>query len=150
MRRVVVTGMGMVTPLGVGVDHNWSKIIAGNSGISQITNFDVSDISCQIAGQVPDAGVEGGLQMDDFVDPRDQRKQDRFIQLGMVAAIEAVENSGWMPEDRESQITISLTDTQTAALESGRYVYDLVITDASGSKTRVVEGIATVSPSVSR
>ena len=103
MRRVVVTGMGMVTPLGVGVDHNWSKIIAGNSGISQITNFDVSDISCQIAGQVPVAGVEGGLQMDDFVDPRDQRKQDRFIQLGMVAAIEAVENSGWMPEDRESQ-----------------------------------------------
>ena len=103
MRRVVVTGMGMVTPLGVGVDHNWSKIIAGNSGISQITNFDVSDISCQIAGQVPDAGVEGGLQMDDFVDPRDQRKQDRFIQLGMVAAIQAVENSGWMPEDRESQ-----------------------------------------------
>jgi len=103
LRRVVVTGMGMVTPLGVGVDHNWSKIIAGNSGISQITNFDVSDISCQIAGQVPDAGVEGGLQMDDFVDPRDQRKQDRFIQLGMVAAIEAVENSGWMPEDRESQ-----------------------------------------------
>jgi len=103
LRRVVVTGMGMVTPLGVGVDHNWSQIIAGNSGISRITNFDVSDISCQIAGQVPEAGVEGGLKMDDFVDPRDQRKQDRFIQLGMVAAIEAVENSGWMPEDREDQ-----------------------------------------------
>jgi len=103
LRRVVVTGMGMVTPLGVGVDHNWSNIIAGNSGISRITNFDVSDISCQIAGQVPEAGVAGGLQMDDFVDPRDQRKQDRFIQLGLVAAIEAVENSGWMPEDRESQ-----------------------------------------------
>jgi 3-oxoacyl-[acyl-carrier-protein] synthase II len=95
--------MGMVTPLGVGVDHNWSQIIAGNSGISRITNFDVTDISCQIAGQVPEAGVEGGLKMDDFVDPRDQRKQDRFIQLGMVAAIEAVENSGWMPEDREDQ-----------------------------------------------
>lgn len=103
MRRVVVTGMGMVTPLGVGVDHNWSQIIAGNSGISRITNFDVSDISCQIAGQVPEADVKGGLKMDDFVDPRDQRKQDRFIQLGMVAAIEAVENSGWMPEDREEQ-----------------------------------------------
>lgn len=103
MRRVVVTGMGMVTPLGVGVDHNWSQIIAGNSGISRITNFDVSDISCQIAGQVPEADVEGGLKMEDFVDPRDQRKQDRFIQLGMVAAIEAVENSGWMPEDREEQ-----------------------------------------------
>lgn len=103
MRRVVVTGMGMVTPLGVGVDHNWSNIIAGNSGISRITNFDVSDISCQIAGQVPEAGVAGGLRMDDFVDPRDQRKQDRFIQLGLVAAIEAVENSGWMPEGREDQ-----------------------------------------------
>jgi 3-oxoacyl-[acyl-carrier-protein] synthase II len=103
LRRVVVTGMGMVTPLGSGVDRNWSQIIAGKSGISRIENFDVSDISCQIAGQVPGAAADGGLNLDDWIDPREQRKQDRFIQLGLVAACQAVQDSGWMPEDRESQ-----------------------------------------------
>lgn len=103
MRRVVVTGLGMVTPLGSGVDRNWSEITAGNSGISKIKNFDVSDISCRIAGQVPHAGQPGGLCLDDWIDPRDQRKQDRFIQLGLAAACQAVEDSSWAPRDRESQ-----------------------------------------------
>ncbi|MDA0332695.1 MAG: beta-ketoacyl-ACP synthase II [Proteobacteria bacterium] len=103
MRRVVVTGLGMVTPLGSGVDHNWSEITAGKSGISKIENFDVSDISCRIAGQVPGADQPGGLNLDDWIDPREQRKQDRFIQLGLAAACQAVEDSGWMPNDRESQ-----------------------------------------------
>ncbi|MEK9926470.1 MAG: beta-ketoacyl-ACP synthase II [Alphaproteobacteria bacterium] len=103
MRRVVVTGMGMVTPLGSGVDRNWSQIIGGKSGISRIENFDVSDISCQIAGQVPGADAEGGLNLDDWIDPREQRKQDRFIQLGLAAACQAVEDSGWKPQDLESQ-----------------------------------------------
>ena len=103
MRRVVVTGMGMVTPLGSGVDHNWSQIIAGKSGISRIEGFDVSDISCQIAGQVPGADAVGGLDLDNWIDPREQRKQDRFIQLGLVAACQAIEDSDWKPQDRESQ-----------------------------------------------
>ena len=103
MRRVVVTGMGMVTPLGSGVDHNWSQIIAGKSGISRIEGFDVSDISCQIAGQVPGADAFGGLNLDDWIDPREQRKQDRFIQLGLVAACQAIEDSDWKPQDRELQ-----------------------------------------------
>jgi len=103
LRRVVVTGLGMVTPLGSGVDHNWSEITAGKSGISKIENFDVSDISCWIAGQVPGADQPGGLNLDDWIDPREQRKQDRFIQLGLAAACQAVEDSGWMPNDRESQ-----------------------------------------------
>ena len=103
MRRVVVTGLGMVTPLGSGVDHNWSEITAGKSGITKIENFDVSDISCRIAGQVPGANQPGGLNLDDWVDPREQRKQDRFIQLGLAAACQAVADSGWMPDDRESQ-----------------------------------------------
>jgi 3-oxoacyl-[acyl-carrier-protein] synthase II len=103
LRRVVVTGMGMVTPLGSGVDHNWSQIIAGKSGISRIEGFDVSDISCQIAGQVPGADAVGGLNLDDWIDPREQRKQDRFIQLGLVAACQAVEDSDWKPQDREAQ-----------------------------------------------
>ena len=103
MRRVVVTGLGMVTPLGVGVDHNWSQILAGHTGIGRITNFEVDDIACQIAGQVPGPDMEGGLDLDAFIDPREQRRQDRFIQLGVVAAQLAVEDSGWMPEDREAQ-----------------------------------------------
>ena len=103
MRRVVVTGMGMFTPLGSGVDHNWSQIIAGKSGISRIEGFDVSDISCQIAGQVPGTDAVGGLDLDNWIDPREQRKQDRFIQLGLVAACQAIEDSDWKPQDRESQ-----------------------------------------------
>ena len=103
MRRVVVTGLGMVTPLGVGVDHNWSQILAGKSGISRISNFEIDDIACQIAGQVPGADEPGGLNLDDFIDPREQRRMDRFIQLGVVAAQLAVENSGWKPEDVEAQ-----------------------------------------------
>ena len=103
MRRVVVTGLGMVTPLGVGVDHNWSQIIAGDTGIGRITGFEVDDLACQIAGQVPSADQPGGLDMDAFIEPREQRKQDRFIQLGSVAAQLAVEDSGWKPKDREPQ-----------------------------------------------
>ena len=103
MRRVVVTGLGMVTPLGVGVDHNWSQILAGKSGISRISNFEIDDIACQIAGQVPGADEPGGLNLDDFIDPREQRRMDRFIQLGVVAAQLAVENSGWKPDDVEAQ-----------------------------------------------
>ena len=103
MRRVVVTGLGMVTPLGVGVDHNWKQILAGKSGIGRITGFDVDDIACQIAGQVPGPDEEGGLDLDAFIDPREQRRQDRFIQLGLVAAQLAVEDSGWMPDDVEAQ-----------------------------------------------
>ena len=103
MRRVVVTGLGMVTPLGVGVDHNWKQILAGKSGIDRITGFDVDDIACQIAGQVPGPDEEGGLDLDAFIDPREQRRQDRFIQLGLVAAQVAVEDSGWMPDDVEAQ-----------------------------------------------
>ena len=103
MRRVVVTGLGMVTPLGVGVDHNWKQILAGKSGIDCITGFDVDDIACKIAGQVPGPDEEGGLDLDAFIDPREQRRQDRFIQLGLVAAQLAVEDSGWMPDDVEAQ-----------------------------------------------
>ena len=96
MRRVVVTGMGMVTPLGSGVDHNWSQIIAGKSGISRIEGFDVSDISCQIAGQVPGMDAVGGLDLDNWIDPREQRKQDRFIQLGLVAAWTGLARLVWI------------------------------------------------------
>lgn len=99
-RRVVVTGMGIASPLGVGVEHVWKRLVAGHSGISAIQSFDVTDLPAKIAGQVP-AGTreEGGLSLGEWVPVKDQRKMDRFIHLALVAAIEAVEDSGWMPED---------------------------------------------------
>lgn len=103
MRRVVITGMGIVSPLGQGLDHNWTSILAGRSGIGRIEGFETSDLACQIAGQVPQGSQAGALSMDEFIEPKEQRKLDRFIQLGIVAAVEAVEHSGWKPQDIESQ-----------------------------------------------
>ena len=103
MRRVVITGIGMVTPLGQGVAANWQQLLAGKSGISKIKSFDVSDISCKIAGTVPGKDEPNGLNMDDFIEPKEQRKVDRFIQLGIIAAIEAVENSNWSPKSITEQ-----------------------------------------------
>ena len=99
MRRVVVTGLGMLTPLGNGVDINWKRLISGYVGIKKILNFDVSDIPCKIAGQIPlkTDDAEAGLDLDDWLEPREQKRIDRFIAYGIVAAIQAVEDSGWVP-----------------------------------------------------
>jgi 3-oxoacyl-[acyl-carrier-protein] synthase II len=104
LRRVVVTGMGIVSPLGVGVAHVWRRLIEGQSGISAIQSFDVSDLPAKVAGEVP-AGIraEGGLDLAEWIPVKDMKKMDRFIQLGMVAAIQAVEDSGWMPENEEDR-----------------------------------------------
>jgi 3-oxoacyl-[acyl-carrier-protein] synthase II len=104
MRRVVVTGMGLVTPLGSGVEVNWERLTAGKSGVRAIQNFDVSDLPARIAGQVPPGDTAtGGFNADDYVPPKDQRKMDRFIVYAMGAAQQAVENSGWMPQDEEGR-----------------------------------------------
>jgi 3-oxoacyl-[acyl-carrier-protein] synthase II len=103
-RRVVVTGMGIASPLGVGVEHVWKRLIAGESGIGAIQSFDVAELPAKIAGQVP-AGTrsEGGLTLTEWVPVKDQKKMDRFIHLALVAATEAVEDSGWLPQDDEGQ-----------------------------------------------
>ena len=104
MRRVVVTGMGLVTPLGVGVRFCWERLIAGQSGISSIQAFDVSDIPAKVAGMVPRGDTSAGLfNADDWVPPKDQRKMDQFIIFAMAAATEAVEHSGWKPTDDEER-----------------------------------------------
>ncbi len=104
MRRVVVTGMGMLSPLGTGVDHVWQNLIAGQSGIRAVTSFDVSDITSRVAGQVPDGdGANGTFNPDLFVEPKEQKKVDRFILLGMAAATQAIQDSGWKPETEEDQ-----------------------------------------------
>ncbi|MDZ7712637.1 MAG: beta-ketoacyl-ACP synthase II [Rhodovibrio sp.] len=104
MRRVVVTGMGLVTPLGSGVEPVWQRLLAGQSGVKRIESFDVSDLNSQIAGQVPRGETADGLfNADDYVSKKDQRKVDQFIVFGMAAAHQAVTDSGWMPADLESQ-----------------------------------------------
>ncbi|WP_371819122.1 beta-ketoacyl-ACP synthase II [Roseococcus sp. SDR] len=99
-RRVVVTGMGIASPLGLGIDNVWKRLINGESGISNIQSFDVKDLPARIAGQIP-AGVraDGRLDLAEWIPVKDQKKMDRFIQLALVAAVEAIEDSGWMPED---------------------------------------------------
>ena len=103
MRRVVVTGIGVVTPLGVGVDHVWRRLLAAESGISKIESFDASDLRCQIAGEVPTGGSgEGGFNIDEWVPTKDQRKMDTFIAYALAAADQAVADAGWTPDDEES------------------------------------------------
>jgi 3-oxoacyl-[acyl-carrier-protein] synthase II len=104
MRRVVVTGLGMVTPLGVGAENVWKRLIAGQSGIRSIQSFDVSDLPAKIAGQVPRGETAAGdFNADDWVPPKDQRKMDEFIIFAMAAAAQAVEDSGWKPQDSDGR-----------------------------------------------
>ena len=106
MRRVVITGMGMISPLGFGVDHNWKRIINGDSGLSKISHFDASDISSQIAGRPPHTDDEnpaaGDFNVDLFVPPKEQKKMDKFISYAIAAAKEALIDADWAPTDTES------------------------------------------------
>jgi len=104
MKRVVVTGIGLVTPLGCGIDHVWNRLLKGDSGIRGIETFDVSDLPAKIGGEVPRGdSAEGLFNCDDWVPGKDQRRMDSFIEYGMGAAQMAVQDSGWMPEDDESR-----------------------------------------------
>jgi 3-oxoacyl-[acyl-carrier-protein] synthase II len=104
MKRVVVTGIGLVTPLGVGGEAVWKKLIQGQSGIGAIQSFDVSDLPAKIAGQVPRGETSSGLfNADDWVPPKEQRKMDEFIVFALGAAEQAVADSGWKPEGEEDR-----------------------------------------------
>lgn len=93
MRRVVVTGLGLVTPLGSGVDITWKRLLNSESGIRPITHFDTSDIPAKIAAQVPGEG-EGAFNADEYIEPKEQRKMGRFIHFGVGAADQAIKDSG--------------------------------------------------------
>jgi 3-oxoacyl-[acyl-carrier-protein] synthase II len=104
MRRVVVTGLGLVTPLASGVEETWSRLLEGQSGAGPITLFDASDLVTTYACEVPRGdGSDGTFNPDDYLEAKDQRKIDTFILFGIAAAQQAVEDSGWKPTDRESQ-----------------------------------------------
>lgn len=103
MRRVVVTGLGLVTPLADGVEKSWERILDCQSGAGKITGFDPSKVTTQYACEVPlGDGTDGTFNADKYMEPKEQRKVDTFIMFGMAAAQQAIEDAGWMPEDRES------------------------------------------------
>ena len=105
MRRVVVTGMGMLTPLGCGVETTWQRLLKGESGAKKIDTFDVSDISCKIACVVPRGdGSNGTFNSDQWMEPKEQRKVDDFIVFAMCAARQALDDAGWRPKTHEDQI----------------------------------------------
>jgi 3-oxoacyl-[acyl-carrier-protein] synthase II len=106
MRRVVVTGLGLVTPLACGTEETWRRLLAGESGIKRIERFEVSDIPCRVAGQVPRGdGVNGSFNPDEWMEPKEQRKVDDFIVFAMAAAAQALNDAGWHPRAYEDQIT---------------------------------------------
>ncbi|MGY6536679.1 MAG: beta-ketoacyl-ACP synthase II [Pararhodobacter sp.] len=105
MRRVVVTGLGMVTPLGCGVEATWSRLLAGQSGAGPITRFDAGHLATSYACEIPRGdGSDGSFNPDDWMEAKERRKVDEFILYGMAAAQQAVEDAGWTPEGEESRL----------------------------------------------
>ena len=100
MRRVVITGLGMVTPLGDGVEASWANALAGKSGARTIEKFDASHLGTNYACEVPRGEGAGEFNADDYMAPKEQRKVDDFILYGMAAAQQAVEDAGWTPDDQ--------------------------------------------------
>jgi 3-oxoacyl-[acyl-carrier-protein] synthase II len=103
MRRVVITGMGIVSPLGVGVDHVWKRLLNAESGIRAITAFETGDLPARIAGLVPEGTELGQLNLEAHVPVKEQRKMDRFIGYAIAAANEAIQDSGYVPASEEAR-----------------------------------------------
>jgi 3-oxoacyl-[acyl-carrier-protein] synthase II len=109
MRRVVVTGLGMVTPLGCGVDVTWKRLLAGESGARKVDTFDVSDLPARIACMIPRGnGTDGTYNPNDWMEPKEQRKVDDFITYAMCAASQAIRDANCAPKTYEEQIAIGV------------------------------------------
>jgi 3-oxoacyl-[acyl-carrier-protein] synthase II len=136
MRRVVMTGMGIACPLGLGVEHVWKRLINGESGITAIQSFDVTDLPAKVAGQIPlGLKCDGRLTVSEWIPIKDQKKMDRFIQYAMVAATEAVEDSGWLPDsDDDRCATGVMIGSGIGGLET---IYDASILINSGKARRL-------------
>ena len=105
MRRVVVTGLGLVTPLASGVEETWTRLLDGQSGAGPITHFDASNVATKYACEIPYGdGTDGTFNPDDWMEPKERRKVDDFILYGIAAAEMAVRDSGWVPEDEEGRL----------------------------------------------
>ena len=104
MRRVVITGLGMVSPLACGVEETWSRLLKSESGARKIEKFEVADLPSRIACQIPRGdGSNGTYNPDQWMEPKEQRKVDEFITYAMCAATQAIEDSGWKPTSYEDR-----------------------------------------------
>src|SRR5829696_3312577 len=104
MRRVVVTGVGMVSPLGCGAEASWQRLLAGESGGAKIEGFETADLACRIACQIPRGdGSDGSFNPDQWMEPKEQRKVDPFIVYAMTAATQALQDAAWKPETADEQ-----------------------------------------------
>jgi 3-oxoacyl-[acyl-carrier-protein] synthase II len=103
MRRVVITGLGLVSPLGCGTGHSWAQLTAGKSGARRITEFEVGDLACQIGCFIPRGAAEGSYNPDDWMESKEQRKVDEFIVFAMAAAEQALQDAGWRPQSPKDQ-----------------------------------------------
>ena len=104
MRRVVVTGVGMVSPLGCGAEASWQRLLAGESGGAKIESFETADLACRIACQIPRGdGSDGSFNPDQWMEPKEQRKVDPFIVYAMTAATQALQDAAWKPETADEQ-----------------------------------------------
>lgn len=135
MRRVVITGMGLVSPLGVGVEHVWRQLLAGKSGIRAITDFDVSDLPAKIAGQVPMGKNPGELDLEAIFDIQERRRLQPFLHYAIAAAVEAVKDAGWeAPKDLEAERTGVLIGSGIGGLQG---IYETSLTLAEKGPRRV-------------
>lgn len=103
MRRVVITGMGILSPLGKGIERNWKKLIEGESGIKKLEGFDLKDIPVSIGGQIKFGQGEEDFNADEVMEPKEQKRVDKFILFGIAAGKDAVEDSGWKPQTEEEK-----------------------------------------------
>src|SRR5271168_5400875 len=103
LKRVVVTGLGMVSPIACGVEATWRRLLASESGVAQVENFDVSDLPCKVAAQVPRGSAPDAFNPDDWMDPKEQRRVDDFIVYGMSAATQALRDANWGPKTYEEE-----------------------------------------------
>src|SRR6202050_4948954 len=104
LKRVVVTGLGMVSPIACGVEATWRRLLASESGVAQVENFDVSDLPCKVAAQVPHGSGPDAFNPDDWMDPKEQRRVDDFIIYGMSAATQALRDASWRTKSSEEEI----------------------------------------------
>ncbi len=130
MRRVVITGLGMVTPLGCGVESTWKRLLEGRSGAARVEGFNVSDLACKIACLIPRGdGSDGTYNPDQWMDPKDQRKVDPFIVYAMAAAREALEDAGWKPTSYEDQTRSGVLVGSGIGGIGGIYEASLILTE---------------------
>ena len=136
MRRVVITGMGIVSPLGSGVERVWRRLLAGQSGIGAIQSFDVGDLPCKIGGQVPlGARADGKFDPAEYIPVKEIKKMDRFMHFAMAAAAEAVEDSGWQPTEEDDRCATGvMIGSGIGGLES---IYEASMTVRDGKARRM-------------